>query len=218
MSIAPRSLVSSKGVGCAQSRLSIASRIHIETAQSPLLSFSRKISTALPSSQSLRHTSTIQQLPYISAFRFLSHTTRSATGVASRSFTTSSRNAASSPPTEPAGEEYVNPYKAKRKWPPDMSKLSPKQQFRLERKYRRRSKQKWARPTWTKWTKLVQWGLIGFVLVYAVLFMEMKDSGPNPFQGFRDYVKGLLDDSVLAGRRPALRNESTSPAGKTESQ
>ena len=42
-----------------------------------------------------------------------------------------------------------------------MSKLSPKHQFRLERKYRRRAALKYARPKWTKATKLVQWGSIG---------------------------------------------------------
>ncbi|EER23550.1 hypothetical protein CPC735_049200 [Coccidioides posadasii C735 delta SOWgp] len=78
-------------------------------------------------------------------------------------------------------DAYTSPYKAKRTWPPDVSKLSPKQQFRLERKYRRRAKLKWARPTWKKWTKLVQWTLIGFVLVYSLFFMELKDGGNNPF-------------------------------------
>ncbi|THC92483.1 hypothetical protein EYZ11_008047 [Aspergillus tanneri] len=68
----------------------------------------------------------------------------------------------------------------KRRWPPDMSKLSPKHQFRLERKYRRRAALKFARPKWTKATKLVQWGVIGFVLVYAFLFMEWDDKG-SPF-------------------------------------
>ena len=53
-----------------------------------------------------------------------------------------------------------NPYKPKRQWPPDMTKLSPKHQFRLERKYRRRAALKFARPKWTKGTKLVQWGTI----------------------------------------------------------
>lgn len=55
---------------------------------------------------------------------------------------------------------YHNPYKPKRQWPPDMTKLSPKHQFRLERKYRRRAALKFARPKWTKGTKLVQWGTI----------------------------------------------------------
>jgi hypothetical protein len=42
-----------------------------------------------------------------------------------------------------------------------MSKLSPKHQFRLERKYRRRAMLKYARPKWVKATKLAQWGVIG---------------------------------------------------------
>ncbi|KAF9883054.1 hypothetical protein FE257_004133 [Aspergillus nanangensis] len=65
-----------------------------------------------------------------------------------------------------------------------MSKLSPKHQFRLERKYRRRAALKYARPRWTKATKLVQWGAIGFVLIYALLFMEWDERG-SPFDEIR---------------------------------
>lgn len=68
-----------------------------------------------------------------------------------------------------AGEEgedgYYSPYQPKRQWPPDMSKLSPKHQFRLERKYRRRAALKYARPRWVKATKLVQWGVIACKLL-----------------------------------------------------
>jgi hypothetical protein len=42
-----------------------------------------------------------------------------------------------------------------------MSKLSPKHQFRLERKYRRRAALKYARPKFIKTVTLVQWGVIG---------------------------------------------------------
>ncbi|ODM23252.1 hypothetical protein SI65_00841 [Aspergillus cristatus] len=76
-------------------------------------------------------------------------------------------------------------YKPKRQWPPDMTKLSPKHQFRLERKYRRRAALKFARPKWTKGTKLVQWGIIGFTLVYALLFMQWDAKG-SPFDELRD--------------------------------
>lgn len=85
-----------------------------------------------------------------------------------------------------------NPYKSKRTWPPDFTKLSQKHQFRLERRYRRRAKLKWARPTWTKFVKLATWGtiscmsLIGscdnhmlilglVVVVYGLLFMEIEE-------------------------------------------
>lgn len=54
----------------------------------------------------------------------------------------------------------TNPYRAKRLWPPDFKKLSPKDQFKLERRYRRRSKLAWARPKWTKFTKIAQLGTI----------------------------------------------------------
>ena len=55
---------------------------------------------------------------------------------------------------------YSNPYKAKKTWPPDFTKLSHKYQFRLERRYRRRTKLKWARPKWHKFVKTMTWGSI----------------------------------------------------------
>lgn len=54
---------------------------------------------------------------------------------------------------------YYSPHQPKRQWPPDVSKLSPKHQFRLERRYRRRAALKWERPRWKKWTKIVQYAL-----------------------------------------------------------
>lgn len=68
------------------------------------------------------------------------------------------RRAAETP--KPLFDFERNPYKAKRPWPPDFSKLSSKHQFRFERRYKRRAKLKWARPGWTKFTKLAQWGSI----------------------------------------------------------
>ncbi|KAL7269605.1 hypothetical protein RUND412_007718 [Rhizina undulata] len=49
-------------------------------------------------------------------------------------------------------------YKAKKPWPPDFTLLSPRHQFRLERRYRRRAKLKWARPGLQKFVKLAQAG------------------------------------------------------------
>jgi hypothetical protein len=42
-----------------------------------------------------------------------------------------------------------------------MSKLSPKHQFRLERKYRRRAALKYARPKFIKAVTIGQWVIIG---------------------------------------------------------
>ncbi|KAJ5994435.1 hypothetical protein N7451_010159 [Penicillium sp. IBT 35674x] len=68
---------------------------------------------------------------------------------------------------------------------PDMSKLSPKHQFRLERKYRRRAALKYARPKFIKMVTLAQWIIIGFVAVYAILFMNWDTKG-TPFDGIRE--------------------------------
>ncbi|KAL4751391.1 hypothetical protein BDW72DRAFT_192939 [Aspergillus terricola var. indicus] len=89
-------------------------------------------------------------------------------------------------------------YPPKRQWPPDMSKLSPKHQFRLERKYRRRAALKYARPKWMKATKIVQWGTIGFVILYALLFMEWDERGGTPLEDLRTYVFGSLKGAFSA--------------------
>lgn len=76
-----------------------------------------------------------------------------------------------------------NPYKAKKIWPPDFSKLPPKYQFRLEKRYRRRAKLAWARPQWTKFTKLAQYGLSICTLTRSV---SLWDSTDSPFQLWSD--------------------------------
>ncbi|KAJ9352535.1 hypothetical protein C8Q69DRAFT_476143 [Paecilomyces variotii] len=97
-------------------------------------------------------------------------------------------------------EVYYSPYQPKRPWPPDMSKLSKKHQFRLERKYRRRAALKYARPKWTKATKLVQWGIIGFVLIYAILFMDW-DPQDNPVEEVRkEFFSGM--NSIFSHPQP----------------
>ncbi|KAL2215868.1 hypothetical protein M432DRAFT_115552 [Thermoascus aurantiacus ATCC 26904] len=113
---------------------------------------------------------------------------------------TPSLNATSDGSGEPA--PYYSPYQPKRQWPPDMSKLSPKHQFRLERKYRRRAALKYARPKWSKGTKLVQWGIIGFVLIYAVFFMEW-DTNDNPFEEIRkEFFSGV--NSLFSSPQPPI--------------
>jgi hypothetical protein len=73
-----------------------------------------------------------------------------------------------------------NPYRARKKWPPNFKNLHPKHQFRYEKTYRRRMKLKYARPTWTKATKIVQWALIYGVLFYWIFLLDMGDDG-TPF-------------------------------------
>ncbi|KAL2866630.1 uncharacterized protein BJX67DRAFT_133840 [Aspergillus lucknowensis] len=122
----------------------------------------------------------------------------------------------SEPTEQPEPEElregaYYSPYKPKRTWPPDMSKLSPKHQFRLERKYRRRAALKYARPKWTKATKLVQWGGIGFVLLYALLFMEWDEKGGTPVEELRKYVFAAVKEAFSAPPSPASMRRPHDP-------
>ncbi|THX17585.1 hypothetical protein D6D17_02502 [Aureobasidium pullulans] len=103
-----------------------------------------------------------------------------------------------------------NPYKSKRTWPPDFTKLSQKHQFRLERRYRRRAKLKWARPTWTKFVKLSTWATISFVVVYGVLFMETDERG-TVFDTIRDYyARATKDMSGTPRREPPTKPRATS--------
>ncbi|KAJ5225656.1 hypothetical protein N7468_006881 [Penicillium chermesinum] len=100
-------------------------------------------------------------------------------------------------------DDPYSQYQPKRKWPPDMSKLSQKHQFRLERKYRRRAALKYARPNFIKMVTLAQWIIIGFVGIYAVLFMEW-DTKDTPFDGIRESVfSSVRAVSLLA---PASRS------------
>ncbi|KIW01135.1 uncharacterized protein PV09_07421 [Verruconis gallopava] len=88
-----------------------------------------------------------------------------------------------------------NRYRAKKKWPPDFSKLSEKEQFRFEKKWRRRNKLAWARPRWNKATKLVQWGLIIGFSTYSILFYdwERKEGDPEPFEPLRRWYRQTAD-------------------------
>ncbi|KAL1303838.1 hypothetical protein AAFC00_000295 [Neodothiora populina] len=113
---------------------------------------------------------------------------------------------------------YLNPYKAKRLWPPDFSQLSQKHQFRLERRYRRRAKLKWARPQWTKFVKLVTWASIAVVGVYGVLFMETPGT-TSIFDGIRGVYKSLgegLFDNTPVRRDPAPQIDDAKPTADKE--
>ncbi|KAI9885247.1 MAG: cytosolic leucyl tRNA synthetase [Watsoniomyces obsoletus] len=73
---------------------------------------------------------------------------------------------------QPHRDASTSIFKAKKQWPPDFSKLAPKHQLRLERRYKRRTKLKWMRPGWVKAMTLAQWGSIAVALAYGILFMD----------------------------------------------
>lgn len=128
-------------------------------------------------------TSTIQKTPLNTFTRLFSTTPASrftlTTQKSSSPFRLSSDKHAHehSPSNDDA---YYSPHKPKRQWPPDMSKLSPKHQFRLERKYRRRAALKYARPKFIKTVTLVQWGVIG--CEYSFLLIDTPH--PVPYLGY----------------------------------
>ncbi|KAG0160124.1 hypothetical protein PDIDSM_7651 [Penicillium digitatum] len=121
------------------------------------------------------------------------------------------------PPPPPSFEDvYYSPYQPKRQWPPDMSKLSPKHQFRLERKYRRRAALKYARPKFMKAVTLGQWVVIGFVIVYSVLFMEW-DTDDTAFHAIRENFFAGLRAIFSSAPPPGLRREQKDTRASEES-
>ncbi|KGO78423.1 hypothetical protein PITC_068860 [Penicillium italicum] len=116
--------------------------------------------------------------------------------------------------TPPSFEDvYYSPYQPKRQWPPDMSKLSPKHQFRLERKYRRRAALKYARPKFMKAVTLGQWVVIGFVIIYSVLFMEW-DTDDTAFHAIRENffagVRAVFSSAPPPGPRRDQKDNTAS--------
>ncbi|MCJ1472166.1 hypothetical protein MMC13_000813 [Lambiella insularis] len=110
---------------------------------------------------------------------------------------------------------HSNPYKAQRSWPPDFSKMNPKEQFRLERRYRRRSKLAYTRPRWTRGVKLAQYVSVLGVLGYSVLFMDWGTM-PHPFGGVRQWLREkssmMWTASTTQPQRPNLGRISTIPS------
>lgn len=78
---------------------------------------------------------------------------------------------------------HNNPYRARKKWPPDFRNLDPKQQFHFEKTYRRRAILKWARPTWNKSIKILQQTLITFTIIYFVFIYNPDHGMGTPFDG-----------------------------------
>lgn len=120
----------------------------------------------------------------------------------------------------------TNRFKAKKHWPPNLQELTEKQQFRFERKFKRRLRLKSIKPQWQRWTKIVQWNLIGFVLVYGVLFHDFaKDPmnprpGEQPFKGLREKMwgawNGLWTHTSTTDVDRAVRSRNTAPTLGTE--
>ncbi len=89
------------------------------------------------------------------------------------------------PPPAPGQRFNIhnNPYRAQRSWPPDFSKMDPKHQFRLERRYRRRTKMAYTRPAWNRGVKLTQYALILLTLGYGIFYIPWGEERGSPFEG-----------------------------------
>ncbi|KAI1780327.1 hypothetical protein F4818DRAFT_435535 [Hypoxylon cercidicola] len=105
----------------------------------------------------------------------------------------------------PSPGASISPYKPKKVWPPDFSKLSEKEQFRFERRYKRRLFLATARPRWDRYVRLAQLFSVTSVFIYAVLFMDWQ-SQKQPFQGVRDKFWG-----AVGAFSPQQRHERRNP-------
>ena len=93
------------------------------------------------------------------------------------------------PPHLPSGPDHApsfnpqtNPYKAKRLWPPDFSKMTHHQQFAFEKKYKRRAKYSYLRPSWVRKVKLVQ-----FLSVTSTRTIPLSESVSSPKRAVADW-------------------------------
>ncbi|KAI0593170.1 hypothetical protein F4775DRAFT_525793 [Biscogniauxia sp. FL1348] len=73
-------------------------------------------------------------------------------------------------------------YPRRKVWPPDLARLPPRDQFRLERKYKRRLRLATARPRWDRAVRLAQLVGVTAVGVYCFFFMKWENEG-KPVQG-----------------------------------
>ena len=87
----------------------------------------------------------------------------------------------------------TNPFRAKKTWPPNFDRLTPRHRFHFEKTYRRRAKLKYACPGWRRGVTIVQNTTIVAVIIYFVLFLKIEDTEEgSPFDGIRAFVWGNL--------------------------
>ncbi|KAJ1338088.1 hypothetical protein MN608_00946 [Microdochium nivale] len=120
---------------------------------------------------------------------------------------------AASAPKLSASNIYSSRYKPKKIWPPDFTKLSEKEQFRFERRYKRRVKLATARPRWDKYVRLAQLASVSFVGVYTVFWMDWQTENP-PFEGvrqvFRNAFASFSPDEQKERRHPDAQAAASS--------
>ncbi|KAI5787679.1 hypothetical protein DFH27DRAFT_614946 [Peziza echinospora] len=81
-------------------------------------------------------------------------------------------------------------YKARKTWPPDFSKLTPRHRFSLERRYRRRTQLKYSRPKLHRAVRLVTWSGAAFAVVYGIMWAPWPTEN-NAFTPVREWIQGM---------------------------
>ncbi|KAI1495396.1 hypothetical protein F5X96DRAFT_7455 [Biscogniauxia mediterranea] len=82
-------------------------------------------------------------------------------------------------------------YPPRKVWPPDMARLHPRDQFRLERKYKRRLRLAAARPRWDRAVRMAQLVGVSAVGVYCFFFMKWENE-VKPVQGVKNSPWGVF--------------------------
>ncbi|KAK6535592.1 hypothetical protein TWF694_002047 [Orbilia ellipsospora] len=104
--------------------------------------------------------------------------------------------------------------RAKRPWPPDFSKMSELDRYRLERKYKRRARHKGGHPaTWMKFTGILQILTITVLPAYMILFMEWPMA--HPFEPVRAWMWDKVDyfrGSPARPKAPTTNENRNAPA------
>ncbi|EWC47653.1 hypothetical protein DRE_03273 [Drechslerella stenobrocha 248] len=108
---------------------------------------------------------------------------------------------------------------AKRPWPPDFSKMSDSDKYRLERKYKRRLRRGYP-AGWMKFTGVLQILTVTALPAYMILFMDWKEV-QHPFGPLRAWMWEKIDAfkaSQNFTRESAIVRKPTSPPENTNSR
>ncbi|KAK6504632.1 hypothetical protein TWF481_006571 [Arthrobotrys musiformis] len=95
-------------------------------------------------------------------------------------------------PTMSSSASTPNHPLLRRSWPPDLSKMSPSDRYRLERKYKRRVRIRGQHPVaWMRFTGTLQLLTVTVLPAYMVLIMDWPMA--HPFGPLREWMWNKID-------------------------
>ncbi|EPS44161.1 hypothetical protein H072_1865 [Dactylellina haptotyla CBS 200.50] len=127
-------------------------------------------------------------------------------------------SASTAEPAATHSSPIIREVKAKRPWPPDFSKMSDYDKYRLERKYKRRMRHAGGHPaSWMKFTGILQILTVTALPAYMVLFMEWPMEHPfGPLRSWMwskvDHLRGSKPTTTLSRGAASVENKNASAA------